>query len=204
MDRTFSKLAATLAPALLVGSLAGASFAADPASPDSAAGKPDTLQVQAAPPPSRSARQPSRIYYGGSAVVGFGNPDHVGFFPSLGYKLSPRVSIGGEIGYEYLKYDGVKNGFNNYGGSLFSRVKLTPRLFGHAEYQAISTELATSPLSDNERVVVPYLLVGGGMIQPISANASAYAEVLFDVLQDENSPYDSGEPFISFGVGVGF
>jgi len=32
----------------------------------------------------------------------------------------------------------------------------------------------------------------------------AYAEVLVDVLQDNNSPYEDWEPVISVGVGVGF
>ena len=43
-----------------------------------------------------------------------------------------------------------------------------------------------------------------GFVQPIGRNTVAYAEVLFDVLQDEKSPYKSGEPFFSIGVGVGF
>jgi len=198
---TWSRSACWIAlPALslligLPGSHPGQARAADPATPDSGV-------VQAAPPPPSAPKQ-KRVYYGGTLVLGFGNPDHFGFWPSVGYKLTPRMSIGAEIGYEYLKYDGIKEGFNNYGGSLFSRFKLTPRLYGHAEYQAISTELLNQ-FGDSDRAVVPYLLLGGGFIQPISPAASAYVEILFDVLQDENSPYDSGEPFISFGVGVGF
>jgi hypothetical protein len=38
----------------------------------------------------------------------------------------------------------------------------------------------------------------------MTANTWAYVEVLFDVLQDNNSPYDDWEPFVSVGVGVGF
>ncbi len=38
----------------------------------------------------------------------------------------------------------------------------------------------------------------------ISPNVWAYAEVLFDVLNDTNSPYDEWDPWISVGVGVGF
>jgi hypothetical protein len=32
---------------------------------------------------------------------------------------------------------------------------------------------------------------------------SIYAEVLFDVLQDEDSPYADWEPHVTVGVGVG-
>jgi len=50
---------------------------------------------------------------------------------------------------------------------------------------------------------VPFLLLGGGLVQRISPRTALTVEVLFDVLQDDNSPYDSGEPFVSVGVGVG-
>jgi hypothetical protein len=41
-------------------------------------------------------------------------------------------------------------------------------------------------------------------VQPISPNAAVFVEVLFDVLQDSNSPYDRWNPFISIGVAAGF
>jgi hypothetical protein len=31
-----------------------------------------------------------------------------------------------------------------------------------------------------------------------------FIEVLVDVLNDDNSPYEEWDPFVSFGVGVGF
>jgi hypothetical protein len=42
------------------------------------------------------------------------------------------------------------------------------------------------------------------MSQPISGNTWFTAEVLFDVIQNENSPYKNWEPFFSVGFGVGF
>jgi hypothetical protein len=35
-------------------------------------------------------------------------------------------------------------------------------------------------------------------------NTALMVEVLFDVLQDDNSPYEDWSPFVSVGVGVGF
>jgi len=50
---------------------------------------------------------------------------------------------------------------------------------------------------------VPFLMLGGGYIQPISPTTSLFVEVLFDVLQDSNSPYDAWTPFVSVGISVG-
>jgi hypothetical protein len=38
----------------------------------------------------------------------------------------------------------------------------------------------------------------------VSPGVWVFAEVLFDVINDPNSPYKSGDPFVSFGAGVGF
>jgi hypothetical protein len=57
---------------------------------------------------------------------------------------------------------------------------------------------------DSDRQWVPFLFLGGGFSQPITKNTWFTAEVLFDVLQNEHSPYKSWEPFFSVGFGVGF
>jgi hypothetical protein len=57
---------------------------------------------------------------------------------------------------------------------------------------------------DSERNWVPFLLLGGGFVQRVGPNAAVYVEVLFDVIQDENSPYEDWDPIISIGGGVGF
>ena len=80
-------------------------------------------------------------------------------------------------------------------------------MYAHAEFAYWSYENAidiTNQGYETERVWVPFLLLGGGFSQMISPNVWAYAEVLFDVLNDTNSPYDEWDPFISIGVGVGF
>jgi hypothetical protein len=59
-------------------------------------------------------------------------------------------------------------------------------------------------VDDSNREWVSFLFLGGGFSQPISKNTWFTAEVLFDVLQNENSPYAAWEPFFSVGFGVGF
>jgi hypothetical protein len=121
----------------------------------------------------------------------------------IGYKFTPKLSLGAEIGYEYLKYDDFDQSGHNYGASVFGNYRIIPQLYAHAEYQLINYEIFTSPTT-SERDWVPFFLVGGGLASRVGANTWAFVEVLFDVLQDNNSPYEDGEPIVTAGVSVGF
>ena len=56
------------------------------------------------------------------------------------------------------------------------------------------------PLSNH----VSLVLDRGGFSQPVSRRAWLLFEILYEVIQDSNSPYDGGGPIISVGFGVGF
>lgn len=154
----------------------------------------------------------NRWYYGGNIGFNFWNDYfYLGVYPLVGYKVTPKLSVGAKIGYAYISDDryeplpALKT--SNYGGSLFTRYRIIPQIYAHAEFAYWSYENAinlTSQGYDTERVWVPYLLLGGGYSQNIGPNVWLFAEVLFDVINDENSPYESGEPFVSFGAGIGF
>lgn len=158
-----------------------------------------------APPPSTPTKEPlrDRVYYGGSIVLTFGDVTRIGIYPMVAYKLKPKLSVGVELGYEYLKYDDYDQSSSNYGGSLFTRYRIVPQLYAHAEYQMVNYEIFTSATT-SERDWVPFLLLGGGIASRVGPRTWTYVEVLFDVLNDDNSPYSEGDPFISAGVGVGF
>ncbi len=169
---------------------------------------PTTTETTAAPvvvpptsQPQRSLRD--RLYFGGSVTVSFGDVTRIGVYPMIAYKFTPKLSVGAEVGYEWLDYDDFDQMANNYGWSVFSRYRIIPKLFAHAEYQMVNYEIFTSPTT-SDREWIPYFLVGGGLASRIGPNTWGYIEVLFDVLNDDHSPYDEGEPFISAGVGVGF
>lgn len=179
---------------------AGAS-SAQTSAPDSAA-----VVSPAAAQTSASSKPPlrDRIYFGGSVVFSMGGDvSTIGVYPMIAYKVRPKWSVGLEAGYEHVTFDDFDQSADNYGGSLFTRYRLIPRMYLHAEYQMINYEMFTSPVS-SERDWVPFLLLGGGLSTMIAPRTWAYAEILFDVLQDNNSPYDDWEPFVSVGVGVGF
>jgi hypothetical protein len=208
--------AAVLAVAIL--SMAGAALARAPVpGADSTLAVPDTTMtpVPAAapattPPPveatTSSAKPPlrDRIYYGGSVVFSFGSDvTRIGVYPMIGFKIRPKLSVGIELGYEHVTYDDFDQSADNYGGSVFSRYRLLPSLYAHAEYQMVNYEFFTG-LNQSDRELVSFLLLGGGISKNVGRNTWAYAEVLFDVLQSDKSPYEDWEPVVSVGVGVGF
>jgi len=172
------------------------------------AAEPETATAQAvpeAPHVTPTAPQPSPVYFGGTVTLGFGDFTRIGIQPLIGYKATPKLSVGAKFLYEYISDKRYSSTYesHNYGASAFGRYFLGSRLYAHAEYAYLSYDYLTSATT-SERQWVPFLLLGGGYRTPISARASLYVEVLFDVLQDSLSPYAEWEPQVSIGVAVGF
>jgi hypothetical protein len=109
------------------------------------------------------------------------------------------------VGYEYVRQEAnsITTTWNNYGASLFGRFRFIPRAYLHAEFAYVSYGAKIGEYTF-DRYWVPFLFLGGGYIQPISRSASLFVEVLFDVLQDADSPYEQWTPWVSIGVSVGF
>ncbi|MGE5812239.1 MAG: hypothetical protein ACM339_12100 [Ignavibacteria bacterium] len=165
-----------------------------------------------APEPVYSVPQqsePSRIYLGGTVSFSFWNDYfYLGLFPMIGYQFSNKFTAGIRVGYAYLNDDRYSPALksDNYGGGVFAQYSIIPQIYAKSELLYCSFErVATVTLTNytTERVGVPLLLLGAGYNHQISRNASVFVEFMWDVIQDDNSPFPSGEPFISFGAGVG-
>jgi hypothetical protein len=151
-------------------------------------------------------QEPSKVYWGGQLGLSFGSFFRIAVIPMVGYKVTPKFHVGGTIGYSYTKdtrSEQITVESHNYGGSAFTRYLIVKGLYGHAEFAYWSFKYQTENI-EGDRTWVPFLLLGGGYIQPISPSTAIFVEALWDVLRDENSPFDSSSPFISIGVGVGF
>lgn len=161
------------------------------------------VPVAAQEVPASGEKAATSIYYGGSITLGFGSAFRIGVFPLVGLRLTPKLSVGAQAGLEYANYDGPGREATNYGGALFARYRVIPQLYLHGEGRYVSYELFG--IGDNSsREWVPFVLLGGGFVQPVSPRTSVYVEALFDVLQDSESPYDDWEPFVRVGVAVGY
>lgn len=164
----------------------------------------------AAEPALSSFKAPSgNIFYGGNVHFWLWNEYYyIGVFPLAGYNFTEQFSAGIRVGYAYVS-DGRLNptlNSSNYGAGAFLRYKFIPQIFAKAEFIYFNFERAINILPSGyttRRYDVPMILLGAGYIHQVNRNLSVFAEVSFDVLQDSNSPFDSWDPFISVGVGVG-
>lgn len=158
-------------------------------------------------PAKKNSSKPSlkKVFLGGSLGLSFGTYTSVRLYPMIGYKVTPKFSIGTKFMYEYAKNSAYSNNntYNNYGLSVFSRYRIIPQVYVHAEYNYMNYE-GYSFNNENYRYAVPYLFLGGGFVQKTGRNSHIYAEILFDVLNDSNSPYAEWTPFYSVGVSMGF
>ena len=148
----------------------------------------------------------NRFYYGGYLNLTFGSYTAVGIEPMVAYKITPKLSVGTIVTYEYVS-DKTNPGYtytsSNYGASLFSRFRVIPQLYFHTEFSEMYYESYQTG-GYSSRYWVPFLFVGGGFSQQLSENTWFNTQILFDVIQNENSPYKNWVPFYSVGFGVGF
>jgi len=181
------------------------SFGQDTTQVDSQQAQPQEQQTQQKPPKKQQAPIYKRVYLGGYASLTVGSYTRVGVYPLLGYKFTPKLSGGLKIGYEYVRDNRYVSTYtsSNYGGSVFARYRIIPRLYAHVEYEQFSYELYNYD-GTSKRKWVPFLYVGGGYSQPIGRHVWLTAQVLFDVLQNERSPYKAWNPIFSVGVAAGF
>lgn len=159
-------------------------------------------------PPSNTK---GKWYFGGNLGANFWN-DYlmVSLEPMAGYKVTSKFSLGLKAHYSFIMEDNDVQDltYHNFGGSVFARYSPIPLGYLHAEfvyrnYEQYSFNSVTNKL-ESDRVWVPFLLLGAGYKQPIGPNASVYAEVLVDVIQDKNSPFKKWEPVFHVGAAVGF
>jgi hypothetical protein len=169
---------------------------AGPAEAQSSPAPADTSEAEGAP-----RARGSRVFFGGAISFNVWNDyTQLSLEPHVGVRLTAKVSVGGKLRYEYLndRRGSLDYDSHNYGGSIFSRYRITPALFAQVEYAYMSYDFAP------ERRGVPFLLVGGGYSAPLGKNAVFYAEVLIDLIQDEHSPYEAWSPRLALGISVGF
>ena len=165
----------------------------------------DSIRTEQPVAPKQKLPLKEKLYFGGYVNLSFGKYTLVGIEPMVGYKLTPKFSAGVKFRYDYISDKRYSTTYTtpNYGGSLFTRYRLIPQLYVHAEYATYNYELYNE-FGESDREWIPFMLVGAGYSKRLGGRAWLNVQVLFDVLQNDKSPYNSWEPFYSVGIGVGF
>ncbi|MFK5857197.1 MAG: hypothetical protein QM503_13790 [Bacteroidota bacterium] len=146
-----------------------------------------------------------KFYYGGNIGLSFGSYTMIGIYPLVGFKITPKLSTGVKVAYEYIMDKRYATDYttSNYGASIFARYRIIPALYIHVEYAGLNYELYNA-VGDSNREWIPFLFAGAGYSQALGNNVWLNAQILFDVLQSSNSPYNDWEPFYSIGISAGF
>ncbi len=157
-------------------------------------------------PPSRTSSSYSggnRIFTGGDFGMQFGSQTYIQIAPVLGYRLTDQFSAG--ITGKYIYYN-LKDSYSNYktniyGGGVFTRYNVLEEVFLHAEYEALSLEVPASVYETNRRIVSG-LFLGAGYRQFIGEFSSLNLMILYDVIEDQYSPYQNPQIRIGFDFGL--
>lgn len=171
----------------------------------------------------------TKLRFGGDFWMNFGKSTYINVSPKIGYQLTDRFTPGVGITYQYFRqvytYSYYYNGAtytdtylyktNIYGGSILASYVLLQDMsevlhvnFGtivaHAEYNLISVDTyaedSNGSLYDNGRKWVNRFLVGGGIRQKISPRSSISLLVLWDLIDDSNSPFTN--PIFQVGLSL--
>lgn len=149
----------------------------------------------------------NRWVFGGNISAQFGNTTFVGANPSVGYRLTNRLTAGAGGMYYYWDQRGFE-GASIYGPTMYARMGIAnnllsegDRLFAQTDFYYLN--VPTYNLFDlpNTRTWVPQWFVGGGYYLQIGNNVYAGLTVQYDIIQDPNAFF--GSTFIGGGISVG-
>jgi hypothetical protein len=159
----------------------------------------DTAWVANHKPKKENPFSTDRLFTGGNLGLLFGTVTIVEISPLLGYHFTDHLAAG--VGATYLHYaDRINNYSTNvYGGRVFGRYYMWENLFLHAEAEELNGEW----IYNNDRFWVLSLPVGFGYRQPLGDFAAFTFMVLYNLNDNEYSPYQS--PFIiraGFNIGL--
>ena len=130
------------------------------------------------------------MFFGGAVGLSFGSYTRIAVYPQIGYRITPKLTTGIEVGYIYIsdtRYD-PNHDYSNYGASIFAQYRILKPVYVHVEYAAYNYLIYYAGWLTESRDWVNFLFLGAGYIQKVGKSTHIYAQVKFDVLQEENSP----------------
>ncbi|TDQ14754.1 hypothetical protein DFQ04_3348 [Algoriphagus boseongensis] len=142
-----------------------------------------------------------RLFFGGNLGLQFGTVTFIDVSPLVGVMITPRLSGGAGLTYQYYddnRFQGA-NG-SSYGGRVFGRYNVLPNIFTHVEYENINWNAYNLVAEDFRRTWTDALFVGGGYFAPFGRRGGANFTFLYNVLYDRQTSYYA-EPYV---IRVGF
>jgi|GEM_PF-386201 hypothetical protein len=160
---------------------------------DYATDKSNSTKQEKPKPPFRD-----RLVFGGNLGGYFGNQTFVQINPMVGYKTTDWWINGVGVNYMYVSSRNYSQSV--YGASVWSRAYAFKSIFAQTEFEMLKLT-ARNPLNETFRANVPVWFVGGGY-QSTGQGFGLSIMMLYDVIQDPNSPYNT--PVFRIGGLFGF
>lgn len=136
------------------------------------------------------------IFVGSALNLGFSSSVfRLGANPEIGYSITRWLDAGisTNINYTSFRYTAYSDRVFNYGVGSFVRIWPVRFLFLSAlpEYNwiGVTTKFVNNSQSDNVKYKAGSLLLGAGYGNRIVGQAYSYFAVMFDALENTNSPY---------------
>jgi len=147
----------------------------------------------------------SHLYFGGGFGLQFGSMTLIEISPLVGYKITPKFSVGLSPTYKFYKYNdyygqNLDLKTNVWGGSIFSRYYIFESVFAHVEYETLLYNIHSPGYPETKQQFNSFF-VGGGYNQRIGENSGMYIMVLWNLNDTPDSPYVN--PIIRVGFNVG-
>lgn len=148
-----------------------------------------------------------RIFLGGDLGLSFGSYTYIRIAPMLGYRISDRLAVGAGPSYTYFKDSRYQPAYETsiYGGSVFGQYFIFEPIFLQTEFEMLNLDTYKfDPIAEEVitgRTTIPVWLVGGGYSERTAGGSGFFLSVLYDLIQDPNSPYPNN---LSIRVGAFF
>jgi len=151
-----------------------------------------------------------RFYFGGNVSMGFGQVTIIEIAPLVGFRITPRWSVGTGLSYEYYRASG--NFIGNFSTSMYGASAFTDyvvwknlitkgiSLVAHAEYQALDLDQKyfKDAYLPNGRFILSSYWIGGGIRESIGRRSSVNILILWNLNQTRLSPYENPTIRLSF------
>lgn len=166
--------------------------------------------------------KPSKLFAGGNFGLSLGRYTLVNLNPQVGYRFNRFLGAGLGMNLVYAsqkeKYNGedyIKTTQGITGLNVFARfypvqrflIQVQPEanyIFGNSKYYLDQNFQPLNPPAKYklDAEIIPSILIGGGLVTPTEKGAMLFT-VMYDVLQNPNSPYGN-RPVVSVGYNFNF
>jgi hypothetical protein len=153
-----------------------------------------------------------KLFFGGGLGLSFGDVTFVNIAPVVGYRITPKLSAGLRLFYQYRSYKDYYSGTgnqtyssNDFGVGVFGRFIVFGPIYIQAEYEYTSYEYYIQ-IDEKQRLGFNSFMAGGGFMQPMGRNVAFFLTAMYNFsYKDDNSPQPYGSPLIlRMGVSAGF